>query len=230
MSSENPFYKEGAGIILNPSAQEKSSERLSLELENMPDNMPKSLPESLALKPERPDFEAIKERKLENARNRIVSFKESIKNKFSAIVGKAKGIGKETLGTIMASPEIVKYGKDIASYEVRQAYEKVADKTKDAIEKTEGWVDEKYDSVVEGAKNTYNNLENRAVDAYFAFNDRVESVKSRIKEKIEARRKEKLMDEYFVIGTRMNRLIKKHQKLAIALGERPIRLMWGQEN
>lgn len=215
---------------MNPSVQEKPGEQPSLESEKIPDNMPKSLPESLTLKPERPDFEAIKEQKLENARNRVVSFKESIKDKFSTIIGKVRGISKETMGTILASPEIIKYGKDIMSYETRQAYEKVADKTKDAIEKTGDWVDEKYNTVVEGTKNTYNNLENRAVDAYIAFNDRVESVKSRIKEKIEAHRKEKLMDEYYAIGARMNRLIKKHQKLAIALGERPIRLMWGQEN
>lgn len=138
-------------------------------------------PEKAEFKPK--SFEELKqtgEKRLEVGRDKVFSFKNKIKEGVSGLFSKIKGIGKETLKTVAASPEIVKYGKDLAEYKAGQAYEAVADKVESSVNATGEFVSETYRGAVDTAKTGYNKLENRAVYAYLKLQEKYEELQRKI--------------------------------------------------
>lgn len=135
-------------------------------------------PEKAGFKPK--SFEELKtegDARLEKGRDAVFNFKQGIKDKFVGIWGRIKGVGKEALRTAAASPEIVKYGKNLAEYKAGQAYEAVADKVENTVNASGEFVSEKYKGAVDTAKAGYNGLENRAIGAYLKVQEKFEELR-----------------------------------------------------
>lgn len=171
----------------------------------------------LEQKPMRPDFGDIGAERAQKARERVFSFKESIKTRFINIFSRVKGVSKDALNVVLASPEIVKYGKDAADFQVNKAYEAVADKVVGGVKDAGGFVAEDVRDTIEDVKNKYNALEQKAVGVAKAFTEKVEEIKRKREEKLEAEKVKMNVAEYRADLERAQAVVEKLKESAAKL-------------
>lgn len=151
-------------------------------------------------KAERPQFErkSLQEltekggQRIENAKARFRSMKDSIKGRFGILYGKIKGAGSEVLKVAMAAPEIVAAAPEIGKYayergkaKAEEVYEGVADTISERVAQGRFNLNRAYLSVIEKAKNGFNSIENRGFNALTNFSRKVEQVGTSARQRIE---------------------------------------------
>lgn len=114
-------------------------------------------------------FEDLKQagnRRVENAGAVVGSFSKGIKERFTWLFSKMKGIAKEGLATAAAVPEIGRYAAGLTAYKTVEAYGTAKQKTGEAWESAKQKTGESYESIKAKAGQNWESGKIRAGAAY----------------------------------------------------------------
>lgn len=130
-------------------------------------------------KPERPDFAEIGAERLAHAKERIVGFKNTIKNGLFGFMKRAA-----------ATPEMASHVASLVNEKTMDIHTKAGEMKDSFVDAFENkviaggeFVGRQYETVTTAAVNGYRGLENRSITAYTAFSSKVESVQRMMRDR-----------------------------------------------
>lgn len=133
--------------------------------------------------------------RLEALKEKFGSMRDGVKDGFSRVWSRVKGVGETAVKAALVAPELVASAPEISSYalqkgrsHVESGYTSAADFVNSKMAEARFAINRSYMGVIDGVRDKLNGIENRGFDLVSGFSDRVAAINDRVKSRVEERR------------------------------------------